>query len=138
MPINKEKYVGNINEIILRSSWELKFANWLDRHPDVVRWGCEIKAIPYFSRLDNCIKNYYPDFWVYLKSTTSEKRYIVEIKPNKETKQPTEFNKYEIATWIKNQDKWQACQKWAENKGFEFLILDEYKLGLKDARNTTK
>ena len=37
---------------------------------------------------------------------------------------------YEQRTWVINQAKWEAARKWAEKKGYEFLILTEKELGM--------
>lgn len=36
-PKNPEKYVGDVNNIISRSSWETKFMNWCDQNPAVIK-----------------------------------------------------------------------------------------------------
>ena len=52
-PSNPEKYVGDPNNIICRSSWERKFCHWADLNPDIVKWVSEEVAIPYLSPVDN-------------------------------------------------------------------------------------
>lgn len=135
-PINPSKYVGNINEIIMRSSWEKKLALFLDLTESILKWGSEIKAINYYSRVDGKVRRYYPDFWLIAKQPDgTEKKYIVEIKPNSQTKPPRKTKNQEayreaIKTWIRNQDKWEAAKDFANKHGFTFLILDEYTLGI--------
>ena len=38
---NRQKYVGDADNIIFRSSWELKLLKWLDDHPDVISFSSE-------------------------------------------------------------------------------------------------
>lgn len=135
-PVNPAKYVGNINEIIMRSSWESKLAFWLDTTPTVLKWGSEIKAIPYYSSVDRRVRRYFPDFWALVKQTDgTEKRFIVEIKPNHQINPPKpgrDSQKYKesLITWQRNQDKWVAARQFAQKNGFEFLVMDEYTLGI--------
>ena len=37
-PLHPEKYKTNRNQIIWRSSWELKLMKWLDLTPEVIEW----------------------------------------------------------------------------------------------------
>ena len=135
-PINPSKYVGNLNEITMRSSWESHLAFWFDTHPSVLKWGSEIKAIPYYSRVDMRVRRYFPDFWAIIKqSDGSEKKYIIEVKQNAQTKPPKKGKNKEVyieamKTWIVNQDKWKAATEFAQKNGFNFMIMDEYTLGL--------
>jgi hypothetical protein len=46
-PINKSKYKGNITEIFYRSSLELDFMKYLDRHPAIISWSSEELYILY-------------------------------------------------------------------------------------------
>lgn len=118
-PIFPNKYVGNINEIVMRSSWESHLAFWLDKTPSVLKWGSEIKAIPYYSTTEQRIRNYYPDFWALIKQADgTEKRFIVEIKPQVQVMPPKPSRnqkKYveSLMTWQKNQDKWKAAREYA-------------------------
>lgn len=117
-PRNPQKYVGDVNSIIMRSSWEIKFAIWLDSNPAVLKWGSEIKAIPYFSTVDGRIRRYYPDFWVLVKGRDGEdKRLLIEIKPRSQILPPKSKKhktlKEETITWKRNQDKWTAAKEYA-------------------------
>lgn len=135
---NKEKYVGDSENVIYRSSWELKFLNWCDYNPNVVKFSSEETIIPYRSPLDNQIHRYFVDAKIVVKNKTGElKTYIIEIKPYVQTQPPKKperkTKRYinESYTYIKNQAKWKAAQKYAEDRGWEFKILTEYDLGIK-------
>ena len=84
IPTRPGKYKGNYLNINYRSSWELKFMHWCDRTTSVTEWGSEEIIIPYVSPIDGKRHRYYPDFYVKVKG----KKYIVEVKPLKQTKQP--------------------------------------------------
>ena len=51
-PSNPQKYIGDPNNIIYRSSWECKVMNWLDKNPDILSWASEELIIPYISPVD--------------------------------------------------------------------------------------
>lgn len=68
------------NKVIGDSHFELEFAAWLEKCPDVISYAKNYLAVHFhidYIRSDGSISNYYPDFFV----KTSEKQlYIVETK----------------------------------------------------------
>lgn len=52
IPKNPRKYIGNPNNIVLRSNWERQFAMFLDRDTRVVKWCSEEISVFYKSPLD--------------------------------------------------------------------------------------
>jgi hypothetical protein len=63
------------------------------------------------------------------------KKYLVEIKPYKQTIEPPHSkNKkksnmlYEQVTWINNCDKWKYAKDFAKKHGLEFIIITEKEL----------
>lgn len=136
-PKHPEKYTGDYNNIIARSSWEILFMNWCDNNSSVVTWSSEETKIPYRCATDNKPHMYYMDFRVQIKNKNNElKTYLVEIKPDIQTKPPKypgkQTKRYltESMTFMKNQSKWKAAQNYAKDRGWEFIILTEYHLGL--------
>ena len=130
-PLNPQKYKGNVNNIIYRSSWEKRFMMYCDKNRSVLEWGSEEIAISYRS-VDNKPHRYYPDFYMKVRqSNGSFKKFIVEIKPKKETlppKQPKRKTKKflnEVITFSKNQDKWEAADQYAKHKGWKFQVWTE-------------
>lgn len=141
-PKHPEKYVGDVNSIQMRSSWERKFAIFLDTNPNVLNWGSEQNPIIYFSPVDNNTHKYYPDFMFVVKESSGEiKKYMVEIKPHAQTKPPVPRSRKtkqylnEMATYTVNTAKWNAANTWCEKNGFVFMVIDEYTLGLKRKSN---
>jgi hypothetical protein len=136
-PINKEKFSGN-QDPIYRSSWELKFFRWADKNSKVVRWGSESIIVPYISPLDNRVHRYFVDnFIVFLNPEGKPKKYLIEIKPSTSVSRPVISERkrkstmiYEQKTWVVNQAKWEAAKKWADKKGYEFIILTEKELNI--------
>lgn len=136
-PNNPNKYGGDPSNIIMRSSWETRFAMWCDQNPSVFKWISEETIIPYICGTDNKIHRYYVDFQIKIKDKNNNiKTYLVEIKPSKQTV-PPEFpgrrtKRYleESFAFIKNQSKWNAAKAYAKERGWEFIIITERELGL--------
>jgi hypothetical protein len=132
-PIFPEKYAGDPTNVIMRSSWETRFANWCDKNPSIVKWSSEETVIPYRCPTDDKIHRYFVDFKI---TTISGKTYIVEVKPSAQTQPPvfpgkrTQRYLMESLTFMKNQAKWKAAEEYAKDRGWEFKIITEYDLGL--------
>ena len=131
-PKNPEKYVGDVNNIVYRSMWERHVMKWCDDSSDIVQWMSEELIIPYICETDNKPHRYYMDFVIQYKSG---RVVLVEVKPHKETKRPerkqgksrrTLLN--EGMTYIKNQSKWKAAKKYADDRGYHFEIWTEKEL----------
>ena len=140
-----EKYMGDVRNVIYRSSWELKFAKWCDTNPGVLKWGLEEFSIPYVSPVDNRTHRYYPDGIVQIRHKNSEvKRYIIEIKPARqcvEPKKPARMTKTfitEAKTYAVNQAKWRAADAFAKDNGIEFKVLTENDLGIAPPKKSKK
>lgn len=130
-PTHPEKYVGDVNNIIARSSWEVKFLNWCDSNPNILKYSSEEIIIHYYSQVDQKMRRYFVDFAIMVKTKTGEiKKYIVEVKPDYQTRPPEGKRKTkrlyeETATYVVNTDKWAAATEWAKKCGMEFIILTE-------------
>lgn len=137
IPKNPQKYVGDANNIIYRSSWECKVMSWLDRNNDVISWASEELIIPYVSPVDKRVHRYFPDFLVKVKTKDGKiKTMLLEIKPKKQTVPPeprkrvTKQYVTEVATWGINQAKWKAAEEYCLDRHWEFKIITEDHLGL--------
>ena len=86
-PINKEKYIGKGTPRYL-SSWELKFFRWCDLNTNIIEWGSENIIIPYISPVDKRIHRYMVDNYVKIKEGNKITKYLIEIKPKKQTVAP--------------------------------------------------
>jgi hypothetical protein len=136
-PTNEKKYKGDVNNIVWRSTWELKVMNFFDLQPNILEWASEEIVIPYISPIDEKIHRYYPDFYV-KKLTTDGKtvRQLIEVKPYKQTMAPKPQRKItakylaEIKTWSVNEAKWEAAKRWCDDYGWEFVTLSEKELGI--------
>jgi len=141
-PENKEKwYISNNGlgrgRIKYRSLWELKFMRWADSNENILLVASEEVVIPYRSPVDGKIHRYYLDAYIkYNDKEGNVKEKIIEIKPRVQTKPPRKkknLRKYlnECKTYAVNTAKWQAARIWAEKNNMEFVIMDEYSLGIR-------
>ena len=134
---NQSKYKGDVNDVVYRSSWELKFMKWCDTHPSVLEWGSETVVIPYRSPVDSKVHRYFVDFYVKIKAKSNVvTKYLVEIKPEKFTK-PPEIPKKKTKKFIEevfmygvNQAKWKSADEFCKDRGMQFLVLTENDLGI--------
>lgn len=137
-PLNPKKYKGNPSNIIYRSLWERKFMVFCDINENIVEWGSEEIVVPYRSPIDGRIHRYYVDFYIKTKTKTGDsKKYLIEVKPKKQTVQPTPNPKRKTKTWrdavltfMKNKAKWEAAKDYCEDRQMQFLILTEDHLGV--------
>jgi len=124
---NRSKYRGNPDNVIYRSLWERHCFVWLDNNPSVTSWSSEETIVPYLYEVDKKYHRYFVDL---VFTDRSGKTYMIEVKPEKETIPPTNPNKSkryiaESLTYIKNQNKWKAADKYAKKKGWIFQIWTE-------------
>ena len=133
IPIFPEKYTGDPTNIIMRSSWETRFASWCDNNTSLFKWSSEETIIPYKCPTDNRIHRYFVDFKI---TVTTGKTYLVEVKPKTQTQPPiypgkrTQRYLQESLAFMKNQAKWEAANEFAKDRGWEFKIITEHELGL--------
>tara|TARA_R110002051_G_scaffold325693_1_gene430257 strand:- start:2505 stop:2933 length:429 start_codon:yes stop_codon:yes gene_type:complete len=129
-PVNKEKYSGNVSNIICRSTWERKMCKYLDLNENVRQWASEELKIPYYSPIDKKWHNYFPDFICEIQDKKKEvKTYLIEVKPKKQTKEPKKRKSKvylrEMAIFTINNCKWEAAKKFCKEQGWTFKILTE-------------
>lgn len=142
IPKNPQKYMGDTTKIIARSSWESRFCIWCDLHPNITKWSSEPVPIPYISPIDNKHHRYYVDFWVLVENNGEKRQYLIEIKPDAQTKPPTyklmsiinegkattaQLKRYnrELRIYLVNRAKFQAATKYAASRGMEFQVCTE-------------
>jgi hypothetical protein len=137
-PRNPEKYIGNPQNIVYRSSWELKFMQWCDRSPNILKYGSEEFCIPYYNPVKQKVCRYFPDFIIeVLESNGKTQKYVIEIKPKNQTVPPIQGKKKsktyinEVNTYTINQSKWRSIQEWCEDRLIKFRVITEQELGIK-------
>ena len=132
-PVNPKKYKGNPQNIIYRSLWERKFMVYCDTNDKVLEWGSEEIIIPYISPWDGKVHRYFPDFYIKVKQSSGNlKKFIIEVKPKSQCKQPIKNPKRRTTKWFNevktfaiNQAKWKYAKEFCEDKGMEFKIFTE-------------
>lgn len=135
---NPQKYKGDTLNVIYRSLWERKYMVYCDTSSEILEWSSEEKIIPYRSP-DGRIRRYFPDFLIKRKESDGViKKYMIEIKPKKQTLPPPkpkrQTQKYlnEVFMYAKNQSKWEAAREWCADNGYEFQILTENDLNIRN------
>ena len=78
---------------------------------------------------------YFCDFLIQVKTSDGTlKTYLVEIKPDAQTRPPVPGKKSkktfltEVLTWAKNDAKWKAAREYCKKINIEFVILTEHDL----------
>lgn len=151
---NRDKYIGDPNLVVYRSSWEFAFCKWSDASPSILRWSSEPIKIPYYDRvtkLEECkkmgldpnnpknwiIKNYNTDFWIKIdKGGDKPEKWFIEVKPKHKLKKPIpprpnstlkEQKRFNILAkeYVINEAKFAALNEWAKNHGAKFYIFTE-------------
>ena len=132
-PTNPKKYRGNPSQIIYRSLWERKVMVYCDKNDAIIEWGSEEVIVPYLSPMDGKIHRYFPDFYMKVRQADgSTKKFIIEVKPKSQCKQPVKNPKRRTTKWFNevktfaiNQAKWKSAKEFCEDKGMEFKIFTE-------------
>jgi hypothetical protein len=123
-----EKYEGDFTNVVYRSLWERQFFKWCEMNSNVVKWSSETVVIPYICKTDNKPHRYFMDVKVKFKDGIT---ILVEIKPEQQTQPPKkpqrQSKKYlnEVMTYVKNQSKWAAAERYCERRNWEFKIFTE-------------
>jgi|TARA_R110000744_G_scaffold377858_1_gene493290 hypothetical protein len=136
IPKNRQKYLGDFNKIIYRSSYELKFMNWCDRNESIIGWASEELAIPYRSPMDNRVHRYFPDFYIEVKQSDGIQKFLIEVKPDRFTRPPkagkrkTRRYLQEIANYAVNEAKWLAAKDFSSKQNMVFKLVTEKELGI--------
>lgn len=129
---NPEKYAGDLNKLLYKSSWEENMFNFCDNNINIVRWGYEIIEISYMKPVEKGFKpsKYYPDLYVeYFDKDKNFIREVLEVKPLKQTK--TSRSKKPLIKLAENyvvkvnHAKWDAAQKWCLDRGIKFSVITE-------------
>ena len=136
-PSFPKKYKGDPTNIIYRSLWERKFMRYCDLNENILEWGSEEIIVPYRSPVDRRVHRYFPDFYIKIKeSNKSIKKYLIEIKPKKQTVPPKKPQRQtkgylrEAYEYAKNQSKWAAAREYFADRGWEFKVITEIELGI--------
>lgn len=138
--INPTKYIGDIDNIIYRSSWEKRFCQYFDTNINIIKWTSEPSLdIRYWNPIDKKEHTYNVDYYIQIKRGNLLENWLIEIKPenqydiNMRPKEPTgnitqqkirAYNQ-KLKTWITNRAKFEAATRYAENRGYRFGAINE-------------
>lgn len=119
--------MGDPAKVTYRSLWERNAFRWLEDNPNVKAWCSEEVVIPYVCETDKKVHRYFVDLYFI---TADNKKFLIEIKPDRETKPPKGTRKSkrylsEALTFVKNQSKWKAAQEFATDNGATFQVWTE-------------
>lgn len=133
---NKDKYIGTKDPRYL-SSFELRMWEWCDRSPAVLKWGAEVVVVEYFNPVKNRKARYIVDVYIkYMNKHGEVKEELIEIKPLDQCSAPKKGRGkkaeatfiQESLTWVTNQTKWEAAEKYATDRGWSFRLITEKSL----------
>ena len=127
---NPKKYKGDHTNVIYRSLWEKYAFRWCDENNNVKTWSSEETIIPYLYEVDKKWHRYFVDLKITMRDG---KTFLIEIKPDKETKRPKsqprmgQNKRYvnEALTYVKNMNKWEHAHKYAKDNGYQFAVWTE-------------
>ena len=139
VPKNPQKYLGDIHNIIYRSSWELRFSTYCDVNDNIIKWSSEPLKIPYWNPIDKKEHIYNPDYYVKTKKLDgTEEDWIIEIKPAaqyKKDKKPVlegrltdkriNSHNQRMEEWIINRAKYDSAMRYAKANNYKFGVVDE-------------
>jgi hypothetical protein len=134
--VNPQKYIGDPNKIIFRSSWEKRFATYCDHNDRIIAWSSEPMQIPYLNPVEKEMKPYNVDFYVRVKTEDGYAEYLVEVKPLRQLQKPnspvgriTEKKMISYTNAMKaylvNMAKFNAAKEYARGRGWEFVVVTE-------------
>lgn len=142
-PVNRNKCL-NKGQVVYRSSLELKLMRVLDNNSNIIEWSSEQIIIPYKHPIKSAqsgtaqYARYFVDFYMKLKIGENIKEYLVEVKPDRQTRKAEKHGNKKLSTLIYEQlqfqintSKWDAAKKWCENQSrtqnrdIKFIIITE-------------
>jgi hypothetical protein len=129
---NPDKYLGNPENIVIRSSWELQFFEFCDNNKNILRWSSEEIKIPYMKPTPQGLKPamYFPDAYIeYVDKNGNLIKELIEIKPEKQSRlskaKKSTTRMFENAVAVVNFAKWEAAEKWCSQRGIKFSVITE-------------
>lgn len=119
-----------------------------DKDPRIKWWASEEFHIPYYNPVKDRMARYFIDFLICIDFMGTDRIVAIEVKPHYETGPPRPAkdrhaksrHRYlvEKATYDVNCAKWEAAKLFCKEKGWEFMIMTEFELGLKKRPKSPK
>jgi len=136
-PKNPEKYVGDPDKIIYRSTWERDAMIFFDQHSGIIYWSSEECAVPYYDPIAKKKRRYFPDFIVKTQGKDGNTAvFMIEVKPLKQCSPPEKKKRVtkryvkDYCTYKTNEAKWIAAKKYCEEQEWKFMLITENNLGM--------
>lgn len=131
-PVNKNKCLNKEGFCIYRSALEMKLMINLDKNPNILEWSSEATIIPYDNPVSGNVNRYFVDFYMKVQTPNGIKKFLVEVKPARQTVAPLNSSKakpstkaYAAMQYAINTAKWESAKNYCKKKGMEFKILTE-------------
>lgn len=107
--------------------------NYLDLREEVTSWQSEEKFVVYYDPISKKHRRYFPDFLIKYKNSKGQTiTEMIEVKPKSEVIGPPENPKKKTKSWVSrvqtyitNQAKWTAAEKYCKERGYNFRIMTE-------------
>lgn len=98
-----------------------------DQHPNVINWASESIKIPYVNPFTRKNTIYVPDFFIsYTDKNGKNHAELIEVKPSNQTfKESVGKNRYNQASFLLNQAKWNAARAWCKQQKITFRVVTE-------------
>lgn len=132
---NPEKYTGDASKIIYRSSYEYKFCRYCDLTTEVITWSSEPFSVKYYDPVNKKLREYFIDFYVRTGKLGTIKDFLIEVKPKSKLIKPVFEGKQtfkrlksyndNVAEYLINEAKIKAGHDYAEQMGYQFLVVTE-------------
>lgn len=129
-PKNVEKF--GETKCIYRSSYELQFLKWCDIHPKISKVQYEKIVIPYICKTDGKMHKYYVDCFIHMNESSGLRKYLIEIKPFRQTIPPKPSKRKKQSTillenrnYIINTSKWSAAKQYCKKMNWRWCVLTE-------------
>ena len=112
--------------VMIRSSWERKFAEICDLNPMILEWASEPFEIPYRDPVTGSQKIYIPDFLVAARKASGQiVRMLIEVKPKHEAVMEEIKNARDAEQYLRNLGKWKAAMWFCQRRGLSFKFITE-------------
>jgi hypothetical protein len=140
-PNNPKKYKGDPNKIVYRSLWELRCMRKFDTDDRIIWWASEELSIRYYCPVRKNTHRYFPDFIVHYRDANGNLNTdMIEVKPAAQTVAPIDpktkdrrkrrrFIKEKL-TFVINEAKWDAAERFCAERGWNFRKMTEKELGI--------
>ena len=135
-PRNPQKYIGIVDSrgIPYRSSLEYKFMVMIDNNSDVIRWAYEHPkiVINYYDPVKKKHRNYYPDYYMECMVHGKLRTFLIEVKPEHETRLPNRNNYSNDKSYIRQlsinavvEAKRRATIEYCKKTGWTYMFVTE-------------